>query len=71
MITVEMIQNTINQISKVYDHIGRFTVCCSQESAPILRQEFPNIEVVVFPKNSGVDDKVFLIKHRDGVGEFV
>ena len=71
MITAEMIQNTVNQVSKAYDHIGRFTVCCSHEIAPILRQEFPNIEVVVFPKNSGVDDNVFLIRHRDRAGEFI
>jgi hypothetical protein len=71
LITPEVIQNTINQVSEAYDHIGRFTVCCSQEFAPILRREFPDIEVVVFPKNSGVDDKVFLIKHRDWTGEFV
>ena len=71
MLTVEMIHNTINQVSKAYNHIDRFTVCCSQEIAPILRQKFPDIKVVVFPKNSGVDDKVFLIKHIGGVGEFV
>lgn len=71
MITAEMIQNTINQVSKAYDHIGRFTVCCPQEIAPVLRQEFPDIEVVVFPKDSGVDDKVFLIRHRDKAGEFI
>lgn len=71
MITAEMIQNTINRVSEADDHIGRFTVCCSQEIAPILRREFPNIEVVVFPKDSGVDDKVFLIRHRDKAGEFI